>query len=172
MRIQSIHIICLYIILLLSACQPAGKKELTDAQRHEIAATIRQQTQEMFDRMREVNLKDFEELTGDLWVDSSDPSWMNNPAIAVYNLDIITTSEKYKEMLQPLVDENPTFDIKIVEDYVSVLSENIAVYVCKLKSTVTDSMGHGGQEETAVNSTVYIHEDGKWKILHNHQSYD
>jgi ketosteroid isomerase-like protein len=170
-RLFFIFSIIFSIIILLSAYQPTSKKELTDAQRQEIANTIRQRNQEFIDQWKKMNHERFNKFTDDFLVESNEPSWMSNPALMVFNLNILPTKEKFKESWRATIDKNPSYNMKTIEDYVSVISENLAIYVGKFNYSITDSLGNTGKEHTAINTTVYINKNGKWKMLHNHQSW-
>ena len=97
---------------------------------------------------------------------------MDNPALWVGNLDIQSTKEKIEEIWRPLVDERSSMDIKLAEDYISVLSADHAIHVYKTNYRITDTEGNISEEHTCVITNVYVRKNDVWKILHHHQSYE
>jgi len=159
------------LIILISACQPTGKKELTDIQRQEIADTIRKCTQEWLNTFKDVNHENLDMFL-DFFVESDEASWMNNPALWVGNLNIQSTKEKTEELWRPIVDERSSHDIKLIEDYIAVLSADHAIHVFKANYWITDTEGNTSKEHTSVITNVYVRKNDVWKILHHHQSYE
>jgi ketosteroid isomerase-like protein len=158
------------LIVLVSACQQYDKKELTDVQRQEIADTIRKRTQEWNSTVKEF---DHENLNAflDFWVESDEGLWLNNPALWVSNLTVLPTKERMEEFWRPIVDRRSGHDIKIVEDYIAVLSEDLAIHVFKANYWVIDAEGNKGEEQTCCITNVYLRKNDVWKVLHHHQSY-
>ena len=166
---KNLLILFAFILLVGNSCQE--KKELTDIQRKEIAETIKNRTQEWFDTFKDVNHENLD-LFLDFFVESDEASWMNNPALWVGNIDIRSTKEKTEKLWRPMVDERSSHDLKIVEDYIAVLSADHVIHVFKANYRITDTEGNIGEEHTSVITNVYIRKNDVWKILHHHQSYE
>ena len=86
----------------------------------------------------------------------------------------IPTKEKYQELIRPEVDKLKGYsqDVEIGEDYIAVLSEDIAIHVFKINSWMMDSEGKKLYKETGIGTIVYVLRKDAWKMLHIHQSYE
>ena len=165
------NLLTLFALILLVGTSCQEKKELTDIQRKEIAENIRNRTQEWFNTFKEANHENLD-LFLDFFVESDEASWMNNPALWVGNIDIRSTKEKTEKLWRPMVDERSSHDLKIVEDYIAVLSADHVIHVFKANYRITNIEGNIGEEHTSVITNVYIRKNDVWKILHHHQSYE
>ena len=158
------------LIILFSTCQQTGPIELTDALRQKIAGEIRQRNQEHIDLPKEIKHDTFDRMKA-FFVESNDPSWIDNPALFVNRLNIIKTKESYDETFRPTVDRYSSVVYTISEDYVAVLSADHAVHVYKVKWSMTNKDGEITGEGPLTATTIWVRKNGEWKILHFHQSW-
>ena len=154
--------------MLFSACT---KTEMTEIKRQEIADTIREITAEGLDRARVTSLENFNAWMAD-WVESDDEAWLNNPAMYVNRLNILTTKEWIDEVWRPTVERRSATHIDIVKDYVAVLSVEHALHVFEARWSVADMSGNITSEGPMTATTVWTRKNGEWKTLHYHQSWD
>lgn len=165
------NLLTLFSLILLVGTSCQEKIELTDTQRKEIADNIRNRTQEWLNTIKEANQENLDMFL-DFWVETDEASWMDNPALWVSNLDIVPTRKKMEDFWRPIIDERSSHDLKIVKDYISVLSADQAIHVFKANYRITDAEGNIGEEHTCVMTNVYVRKNDVWKILHHHQSYE
>ena len=165
------NLLTLFALILLVGTSCQEKKELTDIQRKEIADTIRNRTQDWINKYMDFNHENLDMFI-DFFVENDEASWMDNPALWVANLNIMSTKEKIEEIWRPLVDERSSHDLEIVKDYITVLSADQAIHVFKANFWITDAEGNTGEEHTCVITNVYVRKNDVWKILHHHQSYE
>lgn len=165
------NLLTLFVLILLVGNSCQEKIALTNDQREEIADIIRNRSQEWLNTIKEYNQENLDVFL-DFFVENDEASWMNNPALWVSNLDILPTREKLEEFWRPEIDKRSSHDIKIVKDFITVLSADQAIHVFKANYRITDAEGNVGEEHTCVITNVYVRKNGQWKILHHHQSYE
>ena len=164
------------LVILIVACQPAEETEtvetpgLTDVQRQEIAAEIRQIEQELFDMNTLLDEENYNKGMS-YWADSDTPEWMGNPAIFVNRTKIITTNEALDEYFRPSIGTRGGTNFTLGTDSVAVLSPDLAIHVYDAKYSITNLEGETGPEYPMAATAVFVKKDGEWKILHYHQSW-
>lgn len=162
--------VLLCLIILTIACQPTETPELTQAQRLEIADSVRQKNQEMMEIAALSNEESFNKGMA-YWVESSDELWMGNPGIFVNRTEIIPTKEGIIEDYKPMIGTRARTNYTIGNEYFAVLSADHVVHVYEAKYSITDLEGETGPEYPMTATAVWVKRDGDWKILHYHQSW-
>jgi ketosteroid isomerase-like protein len=158
------------LVILIVACQPAEKvetAEMTDEQRHAIADTIKQVYQDYLD----FDFKSDPDAASKFFVEDNDVSWMGNPGLFAHGIWILPNHEAMDAVFKPMTERRTSTNYTIDKEYVSVISEEIAVYVFDGKYSVTNLEGETGSEYPLTTSVVYIKKDDGWKILHYHHSW-
>ena len=163
-------ILIIALIGLICACQPTAEKEMTLEERQEIASAIKQTHKEFFGMLKYVDQEVWDSIM-DFYAETNDEAWMNNPAIAFNHLAFYPTKEAIYENWKPETDSHWGQNFYFDEGYVAVLSHEYAVYIVKGSATIIDEEGNEGEKLPMSGSYVYALRDGKWKVLHMHQSW-
>jgi hypothetical protein len=153
-------------LVFLAACQPTTT-ELTEEQKGEIAADIRQVVAEFWNSV--------EVMDTDRWLDhwspELEPFFQTQPAIAVNLLTIVQTVDDWRAGWEPTFAQRSGHDIALENEHVAVLAEDIVLHVSRGTFTVSDTLGNTTEPAPWTVSTVWVHRDAEWKILHFHQSW-
>ena len=157
-------------VILIVACQPTEKAktaEMTHAQRHEIADTIKQAYQDY----NNYDWKSDPDWYSKFFVEDNDVSWMGNPGIFVHGVRFLLNKEAQDAAFKSISETRTSTNITILKDYVSVISDTIAVYTYEGKYSITNILGETGPDYPLTVSVVWIKKNGDWKILHYHHSW-
>ena len=148
------------LVVLIVACQPAEEVEtpgLTDVQRQEIAAEIRQIEQELFDLNTLLDEENYNKGMSN-WADSDTLEWMGNPAIFVNRTKIITTNEALDEYFRPSLGTRGGTNYALGTDCIAVLSPDLAVHVYDAKYSIINLEGETGPEYPMAATAVFVTE--------------
>lgn len=158
------------LVILFVACQPAEEAEtaeMTDEQRHEIADTIKLAYQDFIN----FDWKNNPDAVSKFYVEDNEVSWMGNPGIFVHGIRLLPNRAAVDDLFIRLSEGRTSTNYTILKDYVSVISEEIAVYTYEGKYSVTNLEGETGPEYPLTTSVVYLKKNGDWKMLHYHHSW-
>ena len=158
------------LFAMICACQPTGEKEMTNEERQEIASTIKQNFKETIELGKNNNQENFEKWMN-VYVESNDEAWMNNPALWLNMLYLYPTKEAISEAWKPKEGSRSGTNFNIEEDYIAVLSPENAVYVFKGTYSITDKDGNTGDDYPMSGTNVYVLRNDEWKLFHIHQSW-
>ncbi len=165
MKMRMLVFVCFAIML--TGCQTPGDKELTVAQRQEVADVIKQKHQDMLSLTKS---EDFEKSMN-LWLEDGDPSWAGDPGILVFMTSIIPTKASVETYFRPMTKTRTSTNFKMEKEHIAVLSLTHAVHVYKGTFSVTDNDGNTGKDYPITTTTVWTLKNGEWKMLHVHQSW-
>ncbi|UCE40546.1 MAG: nuclear transport factor 2 family protein [Candidatus Aminicenantes bacterium] len=158
------------LVILIVACQPAEEAEpveMTDAQRHEIADTIKQAYQDYLD----YDWKNNPDWYSKFFVEDNEVSWMGNPGIFVHGIRILPNRSAMEAVFNPMLENRTSTNMMVLKDFVSVISDTVAVYTFEGKYSITNLEGETGPDYPYTTSVVYLKKDDGWKMLHYHQSW-
>lgn len=158
------------IIALTCACKPIEEKKMTIEQREEVATAIKQQTQQIFNTLKVYNQENFEKFM-DVWIESDDEVWINNPALWINMLYLLPTKEAIYETWKPSPESRSGNNFNIEKDYVAVLSPEHAVYVFTGTYSVVDKDGNISEDNPMSATYVFSLKNDEWKLIHVHQSW-
>lgn len=156
-----------FALTLLAACQP-GTTELTEEQKAEIAAEVRQTVAAFWNSVEEM---DFERWVG-VWITDHDHYYQGDPMLFVNRLTIRPTAEDIREVWEPVFEARSGHSIDIGAETVAVLGEDVALHVFKAEYTVSYPEGNTTDPAPVTVSTVWVREGTEWKMLHAHQSFN
>lgn len=158
------------IIAVISACQPTVENEISLEERQEISSTIKQEFNAMMGGIKHMDKEIFDDWMN-YFVENNDEAWMDNPSLWLNMLYHYPTKDDIIKVWKPEGDETWGQNTLIEEEYVAVLSREYAVYVFKGTYASIDNEGVEGENTPMSGSYVFALRDGKWKILHIHQSW-
>jgi len=158
------------LVVLIIACQTTEIPKLTDVEHQEIADIIKQKSQELLKLNASFNEENFNKMMGYM-VETDDVSWMGNPGVFVQGIKVIPTLEDLDTYFRPMLGTRSSTNFTVIKDYISVMSENHAVYVKEGKYSVTNLEGETGPEYPWTSTEVWLNKNGEWKILHYHESW-
>ncbi len=153
-------------LVLLAACQPAPPPEMTDADRQAIAEEIHQQTLGWMTA----------DLNGDMeaslayFVEDAEGGWVSEPALFMNRRVLFPTKAAVREWFGQFFVDGRAMPWSLGQESVAVLSSDHAVQIFEGTYSVVDSLGNKGPEIPATVTTVWVRQEGEWKILHCHQS--
>ena len=160
-------VLAAFALTVLAGCQPATT-ELTEEQKVEIAAEIRQAFAEHIAVVEAANL--------DAWINLHDAEidtyFVGQPALWVNRLDIYPTVVELREMWEPIMAARSAHDLVTESEHVAVLAEDAALHVFKGTFTVSDTLGNTTEPAPVTISMVWVRRGDAWKILHLHQSWN
>ncbi len=135
----------------LAACQQPPATELTDSQRDAIVSEVNETVDQVFEAM---NSHDAERLMTH-YLQSGDFAYAGVT-------DVKLGFDLFSRVVSPWYVANPevTFEHEIVQT--SALSPTTAVALVRGKSTVSEAL---------LWTQVYVKQDGKWLIAHEHESW-
>lgn len=158
------------VILVFFSCQQTVQRPLTDSDRQEIADIIRKESNNWLNSITEATQENLDVFLG-YFVQSDDSAWMNKPALWVSNFDSFLTTDQLESFWRRSIDQRTAHNMSIREGYVAVLSEDIAVHVFPYDYEIIDTQGEILGDGKSITTNVYVKRDGKWKIMHHHQTY-
>jgi len=140
---------------------------LTDADRQTIAQTIRASNAGLFATGATNDL----EAGMAFWVSDPQAYFVGDEALFLNRIVPLRTKAEIREVFGPALENRNATTYEMVRDHVAVLSLNHAVHVYEAKYAVTDTLGNTGNQYPMTATTIWVRENGEWKILHYHQSW-
>jgi ketosteroid isomerase-like protein len=86
-------------------------------------------------------------------------------------LTVYPNDDRMREVWEPIMAGRRSQETVITNEYVAVLSENIALHVVEGTYAITDTLGNTTEPNRLSATTVWVREDGEWKMVHMHQSW-
>ncbi len=155
------------LLVMVSACQTAPP-EMTDAERETIANEIRTTAEASLVPLNEP--QDVEAALS-FFVQAAADYFVGDATVGVFNLTIDDGSESFREGSRSLGEGRLGTRFEVTDNRVAVLSRDHAFQVVSADYAVTDL---GGVTQTGfkmVQTTVWVRENGEWKIIHFHNSF-
>ena len=161
--------VAVVLLALLSSCQ-APTAEMTTAERQAIAQEVLQAAHEGFAAGA---ANDFEAMMASL---PADPAafFVGEPAMYLNRLvHLPRPMETQSGRIGNLPEKRRSgTNLMPVQEHVAVLSRDAAVYVYKGDWEVLDLEGNVASQGPIAATTVFVKENGVWKQLHYHQSWE
>lgn len=158
----------LAVFMLFSACQPAPPPEFTEADRAAIAEEVMEVAQGLRSALA---ANDFEaQMTA--WAENAGAYWVGDPAMYLNRLVVLTDVEAIRAYWEPAMEGRSANNLMPSEEYVAVLSPDVALHVYEGDWSVADTTGAITGEGRITGTTVFVREDGEWRQIHYHQSWD
>ena len=156
-------------LILLAACQapPPPEPEFTEADRQAIADEVLRLTQETYELGRP---EDFETSMA-YWAEGTDAFFVGEPAVFAQGVRVINSKEDMVRFFGGFVGTRTSTNFDPQASYAAVLSPDVAVTVTEQHWNITDTLGVTGSTFPLSSTTVWVKEDGAWKIMHHHQSW-
>ncbi len=153
----------------VAACQapPPPEPEFTDADRQAIADEITRLSSEMW-AIGEPER--FEEMMA-FWADGAEGFFVGEPALFNQGVRVISTMEDMLSFSEGFVGGRTRTNFFPQENYVAVYSPTLAVQVTQQHFSVTNNDGETGSTFPMSSTTLWVLEEGAWKIAHHHQSW-
>jgi len=155
-------------LVLLVGCQ-APPAEMTEAEKEAIAGEILQVMQESYEAAAAND--DFEGMMAS-W--SGDPSayFVGEPAMYLSRMMLLTDVEAIRAYWEPSTQTRGGTNLLPSDEYVAVLSPDAALHVFVGDWSVLNLEGGVSSEGRMSATTLFVRENGEWKQLHYHQSFD
>jgi len=153
---------------LFAACQapPPPEPEFTDADRQAIAEEVGSLTQESYALGRPED----QDASMAYWAEGAEVFFVGEPAVFAQGVRIINTTDDMLEFFGGFEGRTSTnFDPQA--SYVAVLSPEVALVVTEQHWNITDTLGVTGSTFPLSSTTVWVKENGAWKMMHHHQSW-
>ena len=154
------------LALVLTACT-AAPVGLTDEERQAIASEIHQVT---LDDIAAAEQNNFEALMAG-YVNDPSAYFVGDPAMYLNRLTVLSDINAIREYWEPAMTTRSATNVSIVNEYIAVLSADHAVQVYEANWSVADTLGNITSEGPMTATTVWIRQNGDWKVLHYHQSW-
>jgi uncharacterized protein (TIGR02246 family) len=161
-------LVVLGVGFLLYSSPSATSPEMTDADRLSIAAEIESLTREMTKSGRP---DDFEDWLA-FYSDSPESYFTDEPVLFVQGTFVAPTMQALRGFLDPSRWNRQSTNFTLQSSRVAVLSPDNAVQVAELHFSITNMDGETGPSYLQVATNVWVKEDGGWKIMHHHNSWD
>jgi uncharacterized protein (TIGR02246 family) len=145
-------------LVFLAACQPATT-ELTEEQRAEIEAEVSAANAELHDTWSAV---DFDRAMSPLY-DSPNAAWG-------FQGEIDFGREAIAAKWRPYFETLSSQSLTVTESRVSVLAPTVVCINEIITATATDTAGVAGPEQIYAVTTVWVRDDGEWKVHTGHES--
>ena len=158
------------VFLLMSlGCQapPEAEPEFTDADRQAIVDEINRLTAEV-NALGEP--EQFEEFMA-YWAQGAENLFLGEPALWVQGVGIVPTFDALASWAEGFVGARQSTNFFIQDGHVAVLSPTAAMHVGRYHWNITGNDGGIGPTYPLASTTVWVKEDGAWKIAHYHQSW-
>ena len=154
-------------LVLVSACQAPPPPEMTDADRQTIAEELRQLSL----LLNEFGAENDMDGILQLWVEDPGAYFVGEQAVFLQSVRLLPTKDAMMEFFTPMQTSRGGTRFTVLNDYVAVLSSDLAIQVLEQKYSVIDTLGIAGPEYPESATTVWVREGVDWKILHFHQSW-
>jgi ketosteroid isomerase-like protein len=163
-------LICLLSVVF--TLMPVSAQELTDAQKASIISEVQAASKKFWiDNNRSYNSESLKESM--TFIDeNNDKLWQTEPATISFNMEIIKSRSDWENVWGQMLDTRASTSVTIPEDYFAVVSGTCVLEVNKGEFTITDKGGSTMGPMKMVNTLIWIKKDGKWKILHCHESIE
>ncbi|MDP4223800.1 MAG: nuclear transport factor 2 family protein [Bacteroidota bacterium] len=147
-------------------------QNLTDAQKASIVSEVQAASKKFWiDNNRSYNGESLKESMA--YIDeNNDRLWQTGPATISLNTTLVKSRADWENIWGQIIDSRSSTNITIPEDYFAVISDACVLEVNKGEFTITEKGGNTIGPMTMVNTILWIKRDGKWKILHCHESYE
>lgn len=158
------------VFALAWSCQapPPPEPEFTEADRQAIAAEIERLNGEFMERGRPEDA----EANFAMWSPNADSYFVSEPALFSQSYNIISTLADVREFFDPSNWNRQSTNITATSTSVAVLSPESAVHVSEGHFSITNAEGETGPERLMTMTGVWVKEDGAWKVVHWHQSWN
>ena len=156
------------LLVMVSACQTAPPPEMTDAEREAIASEIRTTAEASW---RPLNEPQDVEVALSFFVQEATDYFVGDATVGVFNLSIDDGSEDFREGSWNLAQGRLGTTVEVTDNRVAVLSRDHAIQVVSADYAVTDLEGVARTGYRMVQTTVWVRENGEWKIIHFHNSF-
>ena len=156
-------------LFLVVACQtpPQPEPEFTDADRQAIVDEITRRGVE-FNAIGEPER--WEEGLS-FWADGAEALFVGDPALFVQGVRVVSTKEDMIEFSRGFVGSRRSTNFDLQESYVAVLSPSLALQITEQHWNITNNEGETGSTFPLTNTTLWVNENGEWKVAHYHQSW-
>lgn len=147
-------------------------QDLTDAQKALIVSEVQAASKKFWvDNNQSYKSESLNESMA--YIDKNNDSlWQTGPATITFNTEIIKSRADWENLWGQMLDSSSSTQITIPEDYFAVLSDVAVLEVNKGEFTITEKSGNTTGPVKMVNTILWIKKDGKWKIMHCHESID
>ena len=112
----------------------------------------------------------FEEMMA-FWADGAEGFFVGEPALFNQGVRVISTMEDMLSFSEGFVGGRTRTNFFPQENYVAVYSPTLAVQVTQQHFSVTNNDGETGSTFPMSSTTLWVLEEGAWKIAHHHQSW-
>ena len=160
-------VLAAFALTVLAACQPATT-ELTEEQKAEIAAEVRDVVGEYTDAIEAADLDGWMSY----WSSEPEQFFQGQPALFVNRLTILPTMENIRTAWESAFDARSAHDLVAENEYVAVVGEDAALYVFDGTFSISDTLGNTTEPAPYTVSIVWVRQSGEWKVLHRHQSWN
>jgi ketosteroid isomerase-like protein len=143
-------------------------QEMTDADRQAIAAEIERLNAEFMERGRPEDA----DANFAMWSANAESYFVGEPALFSQGYNIVPTMEDLRAFFDPSGWNRQSTNITALSTSVAVLSPESAVHVTEGHFSITNMEGETGPERTMTMTGVWVKEDGAWKVVHWHQSWN
>jgi ketosteroid isomerase-like protein len=163
-------ILAIVVLLLFAACQapPPPEPEFTDADREAIAAEIEGLSAEIL----ALNRPEDADANLAMWSPNADSYYVTEPVLFFQSYVPVSSLEDLREFFDPSRWNRQSTNITATRTSVAVLTPESAVSVAEGHFSVTSIEGETGPEYAMTMTGVWVKEDGAWKIVHWHQSWN
>ena len=156
------------LLILLAACQAAPPEpEFTDADRQAIASEIERLSSEMW-ALGEP--EQFPEMLS-YWANEPERFFVGDPAVFVQQMNILPDMDRVRSFGEGFVGTRTSTNIEPQTSYVAVLSPEVAIQVSQTHWSITDNDGETGPTYPMAATTLWVLEDGSWKVAHHNQGW-
>jgi outer membrane murein-binding lipoprotein Lpp len=162
-----VAVVILAIPVLASCAQnQTASDQLSDAERAEIAAEIKQRNQDLLAAWAQ-------EDAFDAWMalhaDENHPSWVEDRCLLTLSGASYGSQAEMDAAFRAMLSDRTT-QVTMKDEFVAVLSANHAVHFGDFTWSVTRN-GVTSEEFLGTATTIWTLEGDEWKILHYHQSW-
>jgi len=157
----------LAVLVLAVGCQ-TPPPEMTRAEKDAIAEEVLQAAHALF-AAGAVN--DFEAMNAS-WITDPTAYFVGEPAMYLNRLVLLADVDAIRAYWEPAQETRSGTNLIPSQEHVAVLSRDAAVHVYKGDWNVMDLEGNVSAQGPITATTVFVREDGEWKQLHYHQSWE
>lgn len=153
-------------VLASTSCDSGESDDLSEDEREEIAAAIKQRNQDLLDVWAQQDA--FDDWMA-LYADEKHPAWKGDRyMLTVSGNSWGSLAEMEEAFREVLVDR--TTQVTMTSESVAVLSDTHAVHFGDFRWSLTRD-GETSVDYLATSTTAWVLEGDEWKILHYHQSW-
>jgi hypothetical protein len=96
---------------------------------------------------------------------------LGSPALFAHGTRLLPTGQDVRDLFASMAQSRGGTKFTLVESHVAPLSLTSALQVTVQHFSVIDTLGVAGPVYPVTATTLWIKEDGAWKIAHFHQSW-